>query len=182
MNTELLIVFGCNEHEELKGRMELALEVYKDRCKIPNTIVALLYTGTKEEFSFVKENINLELINLISETSSKNTIDNVINSFVLISQQMNYFKSINVIHLISSSYHLSRISFIISTLQLYKDIKLEFHGSKLFNLSRLENEDGIKNNIEQYQQSILNAWNEKINNLKQALNEAKVWRNSQTSD
>lgn len=163
---ELIILYGCGDFNELKYRIDIALKLIKKINNIHKNYAFILFTGTESENNFFLSYIKPYNLNLFitSETNSKDTIDNVINSFNIIFNIKNGLKfndfdngflnqydagPFEIIYNISSAYHLQRIKYILQVCNFYNE-NMEFYGSLEYNETRYVTEYNIIKNKEEY--------------------------------
>lgn len=156
----MIIVFGCDNIIELIERITFALTLYKI------TKEKILITGSYEESLIMIYHIkkNISDINdnnfnnyVLVEDKSQDTIDNIINSFLIL-KNLNVSLENTKYHIVSSNYHITRIQYIISILNLpysfyYHPVKLAINSLIIF---KINNESKIFSNIEHYKNLIIN--------------------------
>lgn len=163
------IILGSSIYDELIWRVNTFLKIYN-----PNSIVILSGTNNEvEKMSILLENKIVNNSYIVKETLSRNTIDNIINTFSILfnirnlqipqSDMSGHTDFVEVIrynsyHIISSDYHINRIKFICSVLDKTKNLDIVYHSANTENPDilkyRLLNETKI--NVESYRYHILN--------------------------
>lgn len=168
--TEIIVVLGCGNRTELADRMDTAATLFRD-IKDAGSFPYIFASGTSDEYTVMKKwftttlNIDWEFM---GENRSRDTIDNIINSFNdihSVKHSIQYYYSdnqeqscdagpFNRLHIVSSAYHLRRVRLIIETLGL-KSERIRYYGSLVYDPSRLETEYAIESNYDYYVKSIL---------------------------
>jgi hypothetical protein len=142
---EVVVIFGCNDPQELKERLHSAFLLFKTIVKRRNKIMAVL-TGTKKEVEYMFDYLPTDdRIIYMKENKSFDTIDNVRNSMCILTEKIENKEDIEW-HIVSSEYHLPRIMLILQTLgyekayppyysgeNVYKDYQWRLHGCKTNN-------------------------------------------------
>ena len=176
----LFIVLGSGYEIEMRERADRALSVYKEikagtykeeskRVDPTEIRVVFLFTGRPIESKFLYEYCVSKYpeITCLQERESRNTIDNIYNSFGLLRQRLYWTMSygdghasmlevneIEEIHIVTSNYHLKRTRLICENLDISREFKLCFHGAieregKILE-QRKKNEEKIANNLVPY--------------------------------
>ena len=172
----IIVILGNGNITELDERVSLAAELYKKNL---NSI--LFFTGTPQEIKNMQLLATKKLSNplLAYEDKSKNTIDNIYNTFSLI-QFPPYINNRPPVILcteydgvalydevpdytffiVSSDYHMERFEYICKNLNISNKRNINFYGSltkdKKQLQRRLYTENYIKSNQEQYLKMIHN--------------------------
>lgn len=190
VSSSMIIVLGCGNEKELIGRLDKCIECYKQIAYVKlgytsNTFI--MCTGTEKECLFMcKYIIDVGMIGetrIFSENESRNTIDNIINTFYYMCGADTLHGNRDVIHItqswmgdpidveysidkyiiISSMYHIPRVKFIMNECGIFdgsiprlncKSKKFEYIGSLSFDESRYKTEEKIEKNKTEYQKYI----------------------------
>jgi uncharacterized SAM-binding protein YcdF (DUF218 family) len=150
--TNIYILLGSSSFLELTWRIEKLLEICKHKI---NYIILL--TGTNTEVSMMHKELSVLASNatFIFETKSKNTIDNIVNSFSILNEKKELL-GIDV-DIISSEYHIPRIKYISFICNINK--KITYHSSQTridtILKTRMQTENKISQNLEKYKNQIL---------------------------
>lgn len=155
----MIIIFGCNSIYELIERTKFAVSLYKLNNE------KIIITGTYNETILMKEYITKNIPDINSyvnnfvfiDDKSKDTIDNIINSFSVLKNN-NIVLSEHNYHIVSSNYHITRIQYIISVLKL--PYSFFFHSVNIpidaNIISKICNEAKILSNSDTYNKVIYN--------------------------
>lgn len=169
--TELVLLLGCGDRIELDVRIDLTLKIYNE-CRARNSLPFVFISGNSNEVKIMTNKLAKHVLpswTLMGEDCSRDTIDNIINSFKIIfhpTYGAKYYPMNDMLapcdafpfhqhHIISSSYHLKRIKFIMDTLGYLQTDTVVYHGSDLYNKTRVDLEKRIEDNVEQYKSLIL---------------------------
>lgn len=150
--TNIYILLGCSSFLESTWRIEKLLEICKHKI---NYIILL--TGTNTEVSMMHKELSVLAGNatFIFETKSKNTIDNIVNSFSILNEKKELL-GIDI-DIISSEYHIPRIKYISFICNISK--KITYHSSQTridtILKTRMQTENKISQNLEKYKNQIL---------------------------
>lgn len=157
------ILLGCNM-EDIDNRINMLYNI----CKYENNYVIVL-SGNEKEVLYMFERLSSLDAHFLFEHNSFSTIDNIVNTFYYlfsprrpnISDQYDNLKEIidyGQIHIVSSEYHLKRIAFICSVLEITKNLNIDFIGCITTNSEILEkrraHENEIEKNIKSYAKQI----------------------------
>lgn len=162
---EIIVILGSSLNkgqlsDENIGRLETALEVYNAKIESTNNRIVFIVSGSGlKPTSTIKiteaEAMSNYLIlqgvpaeTIISESSSNNTIENIINTTLIIKQLLNQGERIISITYVSSDYHIPRIVKILEYFGV-PGIELFASGSKVYPKSRITQEKEIMKSLDQ---------------------------------
>jgi hypothetical protein len=191
ISASMIIVFGCGNEEELIGRVNKCINFCRTECYTK----FIMLTGTNKECMLMRKHIlDSEICGsdkIFIENESKNTIDNVINTFSHMCSSSTRYGRRDVIHrqesdmgdpvivkysidryiILSSSYHIPRIKFIMRVCGVFdgsvqqldcRNKTFQYVGNSVFDQSRIENEKRIERKVKEYEKYVRSEMVKKI--------------------
>lgn len=171
-NAVVIILLGCGDIPELRGRCEALLKLYGELQSETARHISVVISGSTKEvqysYQYLKQGRQssggIPPLQLVFENSSRNTIENIVNSFKLINDpNSSIYKYLNTqiveprqiskIYIVSGNYHLKRIKLIVDTLRPTW-LPVEYYGSFEYMSTRIVTELEIEKNISKYIEKI----------------------------
>jgi uncharacterized SAM-binding protein YcdF (DUF218 family) len=166
----IVVVLGCGNQNELIERVELGISLYVKHSK-----ALLFFSGTPSEILFMKELVSKRLPScmLSFEDKSRNTIDNIVNTFSMFPMPRIFGTRPSLIEsidefgvpiikevpdykfiVVSSDYHIQRVKLICDHLDVSKNRQISYYdcvtSDKAQLNKRLHTENYIRENIFEY--------------------------------